>query len=178
VTHEESVAIPLSRRPEIEDYNEILDRIQKDDRTALPRLREILDSVPDIVAELGDLTKMARSALRSRLKGDGLLLPEVLERKENALAAEIGGPEPTVLERLLSDQIVLCWQHLRYLEMRYARLASYSFETGEFYERCIDKAQRRYLQAIKTLGQTRKLGLPALQVNIATDGGKQVNMAA
>jgi len=177
VSSEQSLAIPLSRRPEIADYSEILDRIEKGDRSALPRLRQILDDVPDIVEELGDLTKIARSAIRNRLGADGLLLGEVLERKETALAAEIAGPNPTILERLLSDQIVLCWQHLRYLQIKYGQTKEHTFREGEYFERCIDKAQKRYLSAIKTLAQIRKLGLPALQVNIAAEGGKQVNVA-
>jgi hypothetical protein len=38
----------------------------------------------------------------------------------------------------------------------------------------IERAQRRYLGAIKALAQVRKLGVPAVQVNI---GEKQINMA-
>ena len=38
----------------------------------------------------------------------------------------------------------------------------------------LDRAQRRYLAASKTLAQMRKLRVPAVQVNI---GEKQVNVA-
>jgi hypothetical protein len=38
----------------------------------------------------------------------------------------------------------------------------------------IERAQRRYLAAIKTLAQVRRMDLPTLQVNI---GEKQVNVA-
>lgn len=177
MSREESLAIPRRRRPEIHDYREICDRAEKGDRSALPRLREILADYPDMVEELGDLTRMARSALRSHFKGGGLLLREALEAKEAALSAEIAGPHPSILERLLADQVVLCWQHLRYLEIGYGRAKSRSFQEGEYFERCTDRAQRRYLTAIKTLAQIRKLGLPAMQVNIATEGGKQVNIS-
>jgi len=168
--------VPLSRQPEIEDYSEVIDRAEQGDRSVLPRLREILEHYPDIADELGDLTKMARFALRSRCRSDGLLLGEALEAREASLSAEIAGPNPTILERLLSDQVVLCWQHLRYLEIKYGQAQSYTLREGEYFERCLDRAQRRYLSAIKTLAQVRKLGLPALQVNIAAEGGKQVNL--
>lgn len=176
MSREEPLVVSLSSRPEIEDYGEIIDRAEAGDRSVLPRLREILERFPDIAEELGNLTEMARSALRSRFKRDSLLLGEVLEAEEAALSAEIVGPNPTVLERLLSDQIVLCWQHLRYLEISYGQTHGYTFREGEYYQRCLDRAQRRYLSAIKTLAQIRKLGLPAMQVNIATAGGKQVNV--
>jgi hypothetical protein len=41
-------------------------------------------------------------------------------------------------------------------------------------------AQARYLRACETLARIRKLArsTPALQVNIAADGGRQVNLAS
>lgn len=177
MSHEEFVVVPRRKRPEIDDYSEILDRAEAGDRSALPRLREILADYPDIVEELGDLTRIAKSALRSHFKGDGLVVSEVLEAREAALSAEIAGPNPSILERLLADQVILCWQHLRYLEIGYSRPQSRTFREGEYFERCIDRAQKRYLNAIKTLAQIRKLGLPALQVNIAAEGGRQVNIS-
>jgi hypothetical protein len=46
---------------------------------------------------------------------------------------------------------------------------------GEYYQRRMDRAHRRYLSAIKTLALVRKLAVPVLQVNIAR---KQVNVAS
>ncbi len=43
-----------------------------------------------------------------------------------------------------------------------------------FHQQRIERAQRRYLAAIKALAQVRKLGVPAVQVNI---GDKQINVA-
>jgi hypothetical protein len=47
-------------------------------------------------------------------------------------------------------------------------------ELGTYYQRSLERAQKRYLAAIKTLAQVRKLAVPVLQVNIAR---KQVNVA-
>jgi hypothetical protein len=49
-----------------------------------------------------------------------------------------------------------------------------SLELGNYYQRSISSAQKRYLAAIKTLALVRKLAIPILQVNIAK---KQVNVA-
>ena len=49
-----------------------------------------------------------------------------------------------------------------------------SIAQANFLQARIDKAHSRFLKAIKTLAQVRKLALPALQVNIAKN---QVNVA-
>jgi len=46
---------------------------------------------------------------------------------------------------------------------------------GDYQQRRMDRAHKRYLSAIKALALVRKLALPVLQVNIAR---KQVNVAA
>ena len=49
-----------------------------------------------------------------------------------------------------------------------------TFKQFEFHQRRIDAAHRRYLSALRTPAQIRKLALPAVQVNIARN---QVNIA-
>ena len=44
---------------------------------------------------------------------------------------------------------------------------------ADFQYRKIDRAHARFLSAVRTLAQVRKLGLPTLQVNI---GANQVNV--
>jgi hypothetical protein len=45
---------------------------------------------------------------------------------------------------------------------------------GDYHQRRMDRAHRRYLSAIKTLATVRKLAVPVFQVNIAQ---KQMNIA-
>ena len=52
---------------------------------------------------------------------------------------------------------------------------SCSFDASSHWERKLSSVQRRYLRAIETLARVRKLmGIPMVQINIATEGGKQV----
>lgn len=162
--------LPLDR------YRETLDLAEKGDRSALPRVRELVDEFPSMVDELGDLTQIAQSVMIDRTSSDSVLIREAQERKLVALTAQIAGPDPSILERLLADQIVLCWQHVRSVEIIYAQARDYTSSAGDYYERCIDRAQKRYLNAIKTLASVRRLELPAMQVNIAAEGGKQLNV--
>ena len=158
--------------------SEVMERADKGDRSVLPQIRQVLDEAPDVAEELGNLDRLARSVLIGLVAQENLLLQEAMTRHLDRIVAEIAGPDASPLESLLAEQIVLCWQQLRFAETRRAQIRGCSLEHASHYERCISRAQSRYLQAVKTLAQIRKLGLPSLQVNVATRGGKQVNVSA
>jgi len=157
-----------------EDILALARRAEKGDKAALPALREVLKDPAYVDALGGDLARQAQLTLITRFSGQNLLFKESLTRKLELLRAELAGPTPTPLETLLVERIVACWLHLHHLELIYASKDSMSLELGTYYQRSIDRAQRRYLSAIKALALVRKLALPVLQVNIAK---KQVNVA-
>jgi hypothetical protein len=53
-------------------------------------------------------------------------------------------------------------------------MAELTLRQAEFHQKRITMAHNRYLSAIRTLAQVRRLGVPAVQVNI---GEQQVNVA-
>jgi len=177
VSEERSAAVRISTRITREDCEEILDLAEKGDKSVLPRVREVLDEFPDLVSDVGDLTRIAKGGMLDMLSNGNVMVREAEDRHLASMVEEIAGPCPAVIERLLAEQIAVCWLHVRHIEIKYAHLKSYTLSEAEYYQRCLDRSQKRYLSAIKTLAQIRKLGLPALQVNIAADGGKQVNVA-
>ena len=161
------------------DYQSLLDltgRAQKGDKAALPALRALLQDPATVDALGGDLARQAQLSLINKFSGKNLLLQEALPRKLELLRAELGGPSPTPLERLLVERIVSCWLHLHHLEIVFAQRDSLSLELGTYYQRSIDRAQKRYLAAIKALAVVRRLALPVLvaQVNVARK--QQVNV--
>jgi hypothetical protein len=139
----------------------------------LPAIRELLQD-PALVDAWGDLAEQTQLNLVNKVSGQNLLIKESLTRKLDLLRAELAGPTPAPLERLLADRIVTCWLHLHQLEINYAVKDSMSVEMANYYQRSLSSAQKRYLAAIKTLAAVRKLAVPALQVNIAK---RQVNIA-
>jgi hypothetical protein len=160
--------------PNAEELRALADRAQKGDQTTLPALREWLQD-PQAVDRLGgDLARLAQRSLIDKFTGKNLLVQEALARKLELMRADLSGPDPTALERLLADRVAACWLHLHHLEMQYAQKDRVSLELGTYFQRCLDRAHKRYLSAIKTLAVVRKLALPVLQVNIAK---KQVNVA-
>jgi hypothetical protein len=153
----------------------ILQRARSGDEKALPAVREILKSPMAVDRLGGDLAWQAEQSLIRAAAGKNLSLREALTRKLELLRAELAGPAPTPLERLLVERVAACWLQLHYADMLHAQqMAELSMVQGEYLQRTRDRAHKRYLSAIKALSLVRKLAVPVLQVNIAK---RQVNLA-
>ena len=164
----EAVAVPTG-----EALRRLLNQAQDGDKSTLPVLRKFFEN-PDMVELFGgNLTKEVQARLIGKHVGKNELLRESVSRKAELLRAEILGPNSTPLERLLAEQIVICWLHLHTLEYSYARAENLTLALGEYYQRNIQRALKSYLAALKALATIRKLAIPALQVNIAK---KQINV--
>lgn len=112
--------------------------------------------------------------LVGKYAGKNLLVRESVTRKLDQMRAELGGANPSPLEKLLVERIVATWLHLTHLEVVYAGKDSMSLELGGYYQKAISAASKRHLAAVKALAVIRRLALPALQINVAR---KQVNLA-
>jgi hypothetical protein len=168
------VAVPTER----EALKNLIKRAASGDTSTLPALRKVLESPAAVDAFGGDLARQAQLTLIAKLSGKDLLFKEALTRKLELLRAELAGPKPSPLERLLVERIVACWLHLSHLEANYAGKDSMSLQLGTYYQRSFDQAQKRYIAAIKALAVVRRLALPVLlaQVNVAAN--QQVNVGA
>jgi hypothetical protein len=153
--------------PTPEEVKKLLRKAEKGDKAVLPMLRTWMDRAPGYWETIGDLATTAREALLQTISGNNLLAHEAYDRKCAALTQALAGPQPCPLERLLVERIVTCWLHLYSAEALYAQhRQELSLRQAEFYEQRLGKAQARYLAAIRTLAQVRRLGVPAVQVNI------------
>jgi hypothetical protein len=77
------------------------------------------------------------------------------------------------MEKLLAERVATCWLALQHAEIIHAQnLSKVSVQQSEYHQRRLDRLHKRYLSAIRTLAQIRKLG-PAVQINVAE---QQVNM--
>lgn len=140
-------------------------------------LRAALAKAPDAGRAL-DLAELAITAMINAMPHDVVGRVVQLGRAD-ALRNELSGTAPSVMERLLIDQVILSYIHLNLIEYQQSRLweKEMSMMTIEFWERRLDRAQRRYLRAIKTLADVRRLlHLPSAQFNINMPGGQQLNV--
>ncbi len=79
------------------------------------------------------------------------------------------------------QQAALCSLKLNLVELSYSSTIkqSITLTLGIFWEKRLSAAQKRFTRACETLTRVRKLSrnTPALQVNIAAQGGQQVNLS-
>jgi hypothetical protein len=156
--------------------NALLPAANAGDAAALAELREVLDATPQLWKEVGDLGRQAEVALVRVAVGANPIAKDAIVRKLDAIRQEVAGSNPSPLERLLADRVAISWLSLTVAEGTYhqALERGLSQVNDTFHQQRVERAQRRYLAAIKALAQVRKLGVPAVQVNI---GEKQVNVA-
>ena len=156
------------------NLDKILDRAQKGDKKVLPALREAMNEDPEMYRRIGDLSRQVEHSVINSISGDDLITQETIPRHLSDMRRELAGDNPSPMESLLVERIVACWLQLQYYEVLYAQnFRQLSLRQSESQQKRIDQAHRRYLSAIRTLAQVRKLVKPSVaQINIAE---KQIN---
>lgn len=171
------MAAHLTMRLETEVSNlfEAVDK-KKPTPADIRQLRKMLRERPDLWRALGDMAHNAASHLIDTLEAPESLKLS-LQQGWQSLQVELGAAGATSLEQLLIQQVVIAWLRLGIVEYKYTSVTNeaITLTMGDFWERRLSAAQRRFLRACETLARIRKLNLPAIQVNIAADGGQQVN---
>ena len=164
------------RYERLEEVEGFLMRAHEGDKTVLPALREALDMMPELARKLVDPADQAERTMVQNYAGDDLLVKEAIPRTLKLMREELAGHNPSPLERLLVERVVVSWFQLQYFEGLYAQnMRNLTIPQAEFHQKRIDRAHRRHLSAIRTLAQVRKLLKPTVaQVNIAE---KQLNVA-
>jgi hypothetical protein len=148
------------------------------DSKALAKLHELFDATPSLWDSVGDLAFQAEYSMLEVMAGQNTVVREAVSRKLRKMRKELAGPTPSPLEALLAERIAACWLHLQHAESIYAQAfkqGSIPLAVGDYHQRRLSRAQRRYVEAIRTLAQVRRLLTPVVQVNIAE---QQVNLAA
>ena len=101
-----------------------------------------------------------------------------LYRDIEGFAADIAGPNPSPVERVLAETAALSWFGARVFESQYVAALGIgeglSVGQSEHAQRRIERMHRRLLATLKTLATVRRLGGPMVQVNVAN----QVNVGS
>jgi hypothetical protein len=158
------------------EFAKFLDRAAKGDESCLPAIRELFDSEagPRLVEAIGSPPGWALASLLDLAAGKDLVVREAATRSMAKVRADLEGPDPTPMERLLAERAAHCWMNVYVHENAFSRGHEMTIRQAEHYQIKIDRAHRRFLSAVKALATVRKLGIPAIQVNIAR---RQVNVA-
>ena len=148
--------------PVLERLQRLVTRAEQGDESVLPELRAALDANPWVWQRYGDLGRQSEAAWLQLVAGKNLLLLESASRKAEQLRAELAGPAPSPLERLLVERIVATWLQVHYSDASYAQLKGTNPAQHTAALQRQNSAQQRYLQAVKALATVRKLLRPGL----------------
>jgi hypothetical protein len=97
---------------------------------------------------------------------------QFIHQEQQRFAADLAGPNPSPIERVLADTAAVCWFSLRLFETQDLGAKGLTLRQSEHQQRRIDRAHRRLLATLRLLVTARRLGVPAIQVNLA----QQVNV--
>ncbi len=159
--------MPPEPPPAAIDLGRLLEAARRGDPAALPALRTFLDESPDVWRHAGDLAAHAERAWVELAAGPDLLAREALSRRLASLKAELAGPAPTPLDRLLVERIAATWLQVNYADAVAAQARDISVKQAELALERQDRAHRRHLAAVATLATVRRL----LPVAPSTDPG-------
>jgi hypothetical protein len=103
------------------------------------------------------------------------------ELRLQSLRVDLGYESASALERLLIQQVTLCWLNLNLVECRHSNVMhqSITLTLGLYWEKRLTAAQKRFARACESLARVRRLSRRVpVQVNIAAQGGQQVNVTS
>ena len=145
-------------------------------------LRNLLDGNTELrlweaVVGMGALAES--QVLDTIVNGSGQGMRECWRRRLESMRTDLGYADSSALERLLIQQVTLCWLNLNLIEYRHTNIMkqSITLNLGMYWEKRLTMAQRRFTRACDSLARVRRLSprIP-VQVNIAAEGGQQVNV--
>jgi hypothetical protein len=101
-----------------------------------------------------------------------------LDKELCDLAADLAGPTPSPVERVLAETAATCWFAFRMHEAHNANCGAQGGMTisqSDHSQRRLDRAHRRLLSTLRTLATVRRLARPSMQINVAQQQVNQLN---
>ena len=152
-------------------------KAEKGDRSVLPEINQFLDN-PAATALFGDAGRLVLQKLVTLVAGDDLLWSQALVRFASDLRTRLAGVNPTALDYLLAERVVIAWLFVNFAELQYAtqieRLKTTAQATYHFNR--IEMANRNLMSACRTLAKVKKAKLPNVLavVNVTTTGAGKI----
>jgi hypothetical protein len=167
----------------VRELVDLVDRAYKEkpDPKDLRELQRKLEEVPDLWRVVFDMTVVIRNNLIDQAVSPKAARSAIKKNVE-VLMEDLGHTTASTLEKLLIENIIITWLRLQWVEYQLVGFmgeGQVRMSVVEYWEKRLSLAQRRHLRACETLAKVRKLlsGKPAIQVNIAAQGGQQVNVS-
>jgi hypothetical protein len=148
------------RRAEFErEYHDFWNRAAAGDPGTVEQLRRHFDAAPEPYIDLfsGDLAKRVVDAILDRVAGRNLPEREAIRRKAEEHRKELSGSFPSTLESILAERCAVLYLATYEADLfMYRNMELLSSKRANFHERRRDRANRRYLSALKALALIRE----------------------
>lgn len=139
------------------ELRSLVQKAQAGDVSVLPRLRQILDTHPEIWQHGGDLEKIVVRGWVDLLSGNDPLSKETVLRKAEQLRADLEGENPAPLEKLLVGVVVSNWLELSHAQLNSAAPGEKLRGQAGYNLKRAESVQRRYVQSMRMLATVRSL---------------------
>ena len=150
----------IEKKLDTADFQKVVAAVNREqpDPAQITRLRQYLSDYPALTKQLGNLSDTIRERVLQKMCV-GAATPTYVQSYCALLREEMGYPEASALEQMLIDQIVLCWVRLHDTEWYYQNIneKQHTLTVGDYWERKLSFAQKRYLRAVETLARVRRL---------------------
>jgi hypothetical protein len=165
-----------------EEVERLFYRASRGDKTCREEVRALLDCPdrgPCLIDGVGSMANMVRVSLVEQIAGKDIFLQEALPLRLEHMHNAIAGPDPSPLEALLAETIVIDWLYLYRHQSLVTRIQGVQLDHLDFLGKMVDKAHRRFMKSIETMARIRRCAIPNLSaVFIAQSGMTQINAAA
>jgi len=136
---------------------ELVAEAKQGNAEVLPELKRLLDRYPEVWRHYGDMAKHVESKWLDMIAGDDAAVRESLERTaavRKSQCLDVGG---SPLERLLVDRINMSRLMVYFFDSALAIAVDAPKTRVRFLQQQLDRAQKRHLEAVKSLAEVRSL---------------------
>jgi hypothetical protein len=156
------------RRAALLDLRDLVSRGHDGDEEALARMDTVLERIPSIARKFGNLNVIVEEGFVERVSSNSPFRQKSLRITLEDMREELAGPDPSPLEKLGAERVASCWLQLHYAELIYNQnLPKLTLSEDDYYQKRLDRLHKRYLSAMRSLAQVRKLLKPKVaQINI------------
>ena len=148
----------LENKSEFEDLQALIKATDKENPKPedLSAMQKYLDG-NDALVQVNSISQKAFERA-VEISSSSALIREMFNRQIKEKQKDLGIETATPIEKILIDQVVLCWFRLNNMEILHASKTheGHSTETGLYWEKRLNSAQRRLLKATETLTKVQK----------------------
>ncbi len=164
-----NAVVPKTEAPDDSRLGAILAGVKRGDRRAEAEWRRYLERTPTAQAVYGDLPLQLRLVLLANVRKVSPCAAEAVGMQLKSMQNDLAGNNPSPLESLVVDRLVLCWLYLHVLELLDAE------ESTNYLQRMIDRAHRRFLSACRALAVIRRIPVAQTKVSAQNLGNLTIN---